>query len=142
MFGVGCSMFDVHPFSNASKVHPAQKQLSAWRTFWGTGLITGPLVVGRKLIVGQLPATAYFFKLQGHLGLNALFITGSAIPDAGPGPMVSGAEVNDIAGIQADQVFAVKTVADSLFAIFGIMVTAGGAGGTTINENQADNGRG
>jgi hypothetical protein len=107
-------------------------------TLSGAGLIAGPFVVGRKLIVGQLPATVHFFKLQGHLGLNALIISGSAIPDAGPGPMVTGVKVNDVAGIQADQVLAVKTVADDLFAIFGVMVAAGGAGGTTVNENQAD----
>jgi hypothetical protein len=88
--------------------------------------------------VGELPAAVRFFKLQGHLGLNALIITGSTIPNAGPGAMVTGVEVNDVAGIQADQVFAVKTEADALFAIFGVMVAAGGAGGTTVNENQAD----
>jgi hypothetical protein len=88
--------------------------------------------------VGQLPATVHFFKFQGDLGLDALIITGSAIPDAGFGPMVTGVKVNDIAGILTDQVFAVKTVADGFFAVFGVMVAAGGTGGTTVNENQAD----
>ena len=88
--------------------------------------------------MGQFQATFHFFKLQGHLGLDALIIAGSAIPDAGPGPIVAGVKVNNIAGIQADQVLAVKTVADDLFAILGGMLAAGGAGGTTVNENQAD----
>jgi hypothetical protein len=56
--------------------------------------------------------------------------------------MVAGVKVNDVAGIEADQVFAVITVADHRFAVFGVMVAAGGAGGTTVNENQADDGRG
>jgi hypothetical protein len=85
-----------------------------------------------------LPATGHFFKFQGDLGPDRLIKTGSAIPDAGPGLRISGAKVNDIAGILADQVFTVKTIADELFAISGVMGPAGGAGGTTVNENQAD----
>jgi hypothetical protein len=88
--------------------------------------------------MGQLPATGHFFKFQGDLGPDRLIKTGSAIPDAGPGLIVAGGEVNNAAGIRADQVCAVETVADGLFAISVVMGPAGGAGGTTVNENQAD----
>jgi hypothetical protein len=120
-------MFDVHSFVGDKFLVQGNRRL-----------IAGPFVVRRKLIVGQLPATAHFFEFQGDLGLDALIITGSAIPDTGPGPMITGVKVNNVAGIQADQVFAVKTVADNFFAVLGVMAAAGGTGGTTVKENQTD----